>query len=113
MCNAVVADRGEQALTTTWRIADQSCYLAAMIEPPPSSWRKIAGITLIVAMIILWAALILIFAPFIGRWPVLVQAIFYLIMGVAWVVPLKPLLRWSETGSWRVAPAPGRPSRSD
>lgn len=87
-----------------WRQADQSCYLAAMIQAPSSSWRKVAGIALILAMIILWAAIILIFAPFIGRWPVLVQAPFYLVMGIAWVIPLKPLLRWSETGSWRAAP---------
>ncbi|MDQ3471690.1 MAG: DUF2842 domain-containing protein, partial [Pseudomonadota bacterium] len=34
-------------------------------------------------------------------WPVLVQAIFYLAAGLAWIVPLKPLLRWAETARWR------------
>jgi hypothetical protein len=32
-------------------------------------------------------------------WPV--QAIFYLIAGIVWILPLKPLLRWMETGRWR------------
>lgn len=89
-------------------MAPRICYPAPMIEPPASSWRKIVGIALIVASIVLWAAAILIFAPFIGRWPVLIQAPFYLVMGIAWVIPLKPLLRWSETGSWRQARSPGR-----
>ncbi|MES2137942.1 MAG: DUF2842 domain-containing protein, partial [Pseudomonadota bacterium] len=31
----------------------------------------------------------------------LVQAPFYLVMGIAWILPLKPLVRWIETGSWR------------
>jgi hypothetical protein len=31
-----------------------------------------------------------------------VQAPFYLVMGTAWILPLKPLLRWIETGSFRV-----------
>jgi len=39
---------------------------------------------------------------------VLVQALFYLVMGIVWIVPLKPLLRWSETGSWRAACPPDR-----
>jgi len=39
-------------------------------------------------------------APFVGRWPVLVQAPYYLVMGLAWIAPLKPLIRWIETGRW-------------
>jgi hypothetical protein len=30
-----------------------------------------------------------------------VQAPFYLIMGVAWIVPLKPLVRWMQTGAMK------------
>ena len=30
---------------------------------------------------------------------------FYLIMGIAWIIPLKPLIRWSESGRFR--PGPG------
>jgi hypothetical protein len=52
-------------------------------------------------LIIVWATLVASLALFVGRWPVLVQAPFYLIMGIAWIIPLKPLVRWTQTGYWR------------
>jgi Protein of unknown function (DUF2842) len=66
----------------------------------PSS-RKLAGIALIVGLIVLWAAFVASMAPFVGKWPALVQAPYYLFMGVAWIIPLKPLIRWAQTGSFR------------
>ena len=69
-----------------------------MIEP---SSRKLAGIALIAALIVLWAAFVASMAPFVGKWPALAQAPYYLFMGVAWVIPLKPLVRWAQTGSFR------------
>lgn len=69
-----------------------------MTEP---SWRKPAGIFAILALIVLWSALVLTVSDSVGRWPVLVQAIFYLIAGMAWILPLKPLLRWMETGRFK------------
>ena len=68
-----------------------------MIPPQPSA-RKLLGIALILLIIIVWAALVASLAPFVGSWPVLIQAPFYLIMGLAWIIPLKPLVRWIETG---------------
>jgi membrane protein YdbS with pleckstrin-like domain len=65
------------------------------------SWRRPVGIAAILLLIAVWAVLVASFAGAIGRWPVLVQALFYLIVGMAWIVPLKPLLRWSQTGRWR------------
>lgn len=72
---------------------------AAMAEP---SYRKLVGIALILLLIVVWAAFVASLAPFVGKWPVLVQAPYYLFIGVAWVIPLKPLVRWIETGSFRV-----------
>ena len=69
-----------------------------MAEP---SSRKLVGITAIVLLIVLWAAFVATLAPFVGRWPVLVQAPYYLVMGLVWIVPLRPLLRWIETASFR------------
>ena len=69
-----------------------------MAEP---SWRKIAGIFGILAIIVLWAALVASLAAFVENWPVLAQAVFYLVAGIAWIAPLKPLLRWMETGRFR------------
>ena len=69
-----------------------------MTEP---NWRRPAGIAAILFLIALWAVLIATFASEIGRLPILVQALFYLIVGITWIAPLKPLLRWSQTGQWR------------
>ncbi len=71
------------------------------VSPVSPSWRKPAAIAAIVAIIAGWAMLVVALAPLVGNWPVLVQAIFYLIAGLAWIAPLKPLLRWAETGRWR------------
>lgn len=64
---------------------------------------------MIIGLIVLWTAAILLFAPYIGRLPVLVQALFYLVTGIIWIAPLKPLLRWSETGSWASYRPPDTP----
>lgn len=69
------------------------------MQPAPS-FRKLAAIVLILLLIALWAALVVSLAGIIGTFPVIVQAGFYLVMGLAWILPLKPLLRWSETGRW-------------
>ena len=66
-------------------------------ENEPSG-RKLAGIALIVALIALWALLVASLAGTVGHWPVLAQALFYLVSGIIWIAPLKPLLRWMETG---------------
>lgn len=69
-----------------------------MNEP---TWRKPAGIFGILALIAVWAILIASLAGEVSKWPILVQAIFYLVAGIVWVLPLKPLLKWMETGRFR------------
>lgn len=68
---------------------------------PRPSWRKPAGMLIILTLILLWAFAIVSLSPWVGEWPVLVQAIFYLVAGIVWITPLKPLLRWMELGRWR------------
>ena len=65
------------------------------------TWRKPAGIGLILLLIAVWALIVATLAGEIGAmaWPV--QAIFYIVAGTVWILPLKPLLRWMETGKWR------------
>ena len=65
------------------------------------SWRKPAGMLLILLIIAVWAALVLLASPLIGRLHPLAQAPVYLVAGIVWIMPLKPLLRWMETGAWR------------
>ena len=71
------------------------------MKPPEPSARTLGGIVIILLLIVIWAAFVASLAPAVGRWPVLVQAPFYLIMGIAWIIPLKPLVRWIQTGRWR------------
>ncbi len=70
-----------------------------MIAQP--SWRKPVGIFAILAIIVIWAALVASLAALVENWPVLLQALYYLVAGIAWILPLKPLLRWMETGRFR------------
>ncbi|MBN2972133.1 DUF2842 domain-containing protein [Roseomonas aeriglobus] len=63
------------------------------------SWRKPAGALGILAWIAFWVVLITSFSHVIGGWPVLVQAVVYLVAGIVWILPLRPVLQWMETGS--------------
>ena len=74
-----------------------------MAEP---SYRKLVGIALILLLIVLWAAFVASLARIVGAWPILVQAPFYLVMGIVWIIPLKPLVRWIQTGSFRTTSGP-------
>lgn len=71
------------------------------MTPHQPSWRKPAGIFAILALIAVWAAIIVSLSPTVGQWPILAQALFYLIAGIVWILPLKPLLRWMETGHFK------------
>jgi predicted membrane channel-forming protein YqfA (hemolysin III family) len=68
------------------------------MEPSP---RKLVGIAAIMLLILVWTAFVASMARVVGSWPVLVQAPFYLVMGLVWIIPLKPLVRWIQTGSFR------------
>ena len=69
-----------------------------MIQP---SHRTIVGSFAIIAIIIAWAVLVVMAVEQIADWPLLVQMGIYLAAGVAWVIPLGPLLRWMQTGHFR------------
>jgi uncharacterized membrane protein YuzA (DUF378 family) len=72
-----------------------------MPQSPAPSARSIVGIGAILLLIALWAAFVASLAQMVGQWPILVQAAFYLIVGIVWIIPLKPLVRWMVTGSFR------------
>jgi predicted membrane channel-forming protein YqfA (hemolysin III family) len=63
--------------------------------------RKPAGMLLILGLIALLGYGLASYSDVIGRQPVLLQALIYLIAGTVWIAPLGPLLRWMETGKWR------------
>ena len=68
---------------------------------PEPSWRKPFGIFAILLLIALWAIAVASLSGTVGEWPVWLQTLFYLFAGIVWIVPLKPLLRWIETGRIR------------
>ncbi len=68
------------------------------MSPSP---RKPLGVLLIIVLLIAYAVLVASAAPWLSALPVLVQAPVYLLLGVIWIAPLRPLLRWMETGRLR------------
>jgi hypothetical protein len=77
------------------------------MPPTQPSSRTLIGTALILLLIGVWAAFVASMAQVVGTWPVLIQAPFYLVMGIAWIIPLKPLVRWIQTGFFR-AKFPGK-----
>jgi hypothetical protein len=71
----------------------------APVERP--TIRKPIGVAIILAMITMLGWAIGSFATQIGQLHMAIQAIIYLFAGIVWIAPLKPLLRWMETGKWR------------
>lgn len=67
----------------------------------PPSWRKPVGMIAILALIVFWTFLVVSASTYIGELHILLQAVIYLIAGVVWIAPLRPLLIWMETGSFK------------
>lgn len=65
------------------------------------SWRKPAGAIAILLLITVWAIAVASLSGWVGEWPGAAQAVFYLVTGIVWILPLRPLLLWMETGKWR------------
>lgn len=75
------------------------------------SWRKPAGMLAILALALVWVVIVTSFSAEISGLPALVQLMLYVVLGVAWIAPLKPMLAWMETGRWqwrREGPPPRR-----
>lgn len=66
--------------------------------------RKPAGMVAILVIICVWGYLVSRFSAIIGTWPFAVQMITYAVAGIIWILPLKPLLQWMETGRWTPPP---------
>ena len=65
------------------------------------SLRKPAGILLILLLVPLWGFVVVTVAEALPELPWPVEALFFVAAGIVWILPLKPLLRWMETGRWR------------
>ena len=65
------------------------------------SWRKPFGVLAMLAALALYAVIAVTLLAPVGRWPVLAQALVYLIVGTIWILPLGRFLQWMETGRFR------------
>ena len=68
------------------------------------TWRKPAGMLAILLIILVWSVLIVSASEYIGQLHILLQSVIYLIAGVIWIAPMRPLMIWMETGSFRAPP---------
>nr|WP_295631035.1 DUF2842 domain-containing protein [Novosphingobium sp.] len=69
-----------------------------MNEPPPPTWRKPAGILMLLTGLVLYGVLVASASGLIAQTPVLVQAVVYMVLGIVWILPLRRFLIWMETG---------------
>jgi predicted membrane channel-forming protein YqfA (hemolysin III family) len=62
--------------------------------PVNPSWRSLAGIFLILLLIVAWSAVVVAAYGRIADAHWALQAVFFIVAGTVWVLPLKPLIRW-------------------
>jgi hypothetical protein len=66
------------------------------------TWRIPVGILALTVALAAYALLVARYVPgLIGDWSALAQAPVYLLLGVAWLLPMRRFLKWMETGRWR------------
>ena len=65
------------------------------------SWRKPFGIFVMLTIITVMMVIAITLMPLISGLHWALQAICYIFLGIIWIMPLKPLLRWMETGMFR------------
>lgn len=70
-----------------------------MNEP---SWRKPAGVGLILLLLLIWSVIVVMLVEAL-RLPLWASGLAFVAGGVAWLwlFPMKRLLRWMELGKWR------------
>lgn len=57
-------------------------------------------LALLAALIAYGVAVSTFIPPLIGKWPALAQTAVYVMLGLAWLLPLRRFLIWMETGRW-------------
>ena len=67
------------------------------------TWRIPVGVLALMAVLAAYGLLIAhILAPLIAGWPAFAQLPVYVVLGVVWLwlLPVKRLLKWMDTGRW-------------
>ena len=72
-----------------------------MATPPPEpSWRKPVGILVLLAYLAIYALVVSAFADTLSTIAQPWLFLAYLAAGLAWLLPLRPLFLWMNTGRW-------------
>ena len=66
-------------------------------------FRKLLGALVMIAFVLVYALVAMAVADSrpMHEAPALVQTLLYIVLGLAWVLPLMPLVRWMEGGGRR------------
>ncbi|MDZ4307944.1 DUF2842 domain-containing protein [Allopontixanthobacter sp.] len=64
------------------------------------TWRIPAGILALLTALTVYALAVMWASQWIGGMHVAFQTAIYLVLGVAWLLPLRNFLIWMETGRW-------------
>ncbi len=68
------------------------------------SWRKPVGMILILLLILLWSGVAVTLIDQLSGLNFWLQLPAYVILGIAWIFPVRPLLTWMNKGSYRQSP---------
>ena len=72
-----------------------------MTGAPPPNWRKPVGMLGLLVLMLFWVVMVASFANEIARLHVALQLLLYVVLGIVWIFPVRPLLTWMETGRWK------------
>lgn len=64
--------------------------------------RKPVGMISILLIIAIWSVIVINIADYILMLPLFIQFAFFLIAGIVWIFPVRPILVWMELGRWKV-----------
>lgn len=68
------------------------------------SWRKPVGMIFIILLILVWSGVSVTLIEKLGNLNFWLLLPIYIVLGVAWIFPIKPLLLWMNTGKFRHNP---------
>ncbi|MEO9600567.1 DUF2842 domain-containing protein [Parasphingorhabdus sp.] len=68
------------------------------------SWRKPIGMIFILFLILLWCGIAVTLIDHLDGLNFWIQLPIYIILGIVWIFPIRPLLTWMNSGSFRHPP---------
>ena len=69
--------------------------------PDAPNWRQPVGIILILLFILLWSGIVVSMIDWLSGLHFWLQLPIFIIAGIIWIFPIKPLLIWINTGKFR------------